>query len=133
MFLYIMKILMTMVTNKNLKKKKKNNDPNDPAYHDEPHHDASLYSSLAAQRSRRSQRPCISRRSPSRCQPLLISRCSAISTIPTTLQIPTILITMPTLLFIANKNKIPFPNEDKRLPNFSEPSRGLFQTTQKTS
>src|SRR3954471_1569990 len=42
-------------------------DLNDPAYHDDPHHHASLYSSLTAQRSRRSRRPCVSRRSPSRC------------------------------------------------------------------
>src|SRR4051812_36237827 len=90
-------------------------DLNDPAYHDDPHHHPTLFfshpshrprqshslptprpsppryyplcSPLAAQRPRRSQLPCISRRCPSPCYPLLIARCSAIPTIPTTLHI----------------------------------------------
>src|SRR3954453_17398019 len=67
MTLHITTIPITMLASTHLSLLSDHDDPNDPAYHDDPHHDASLYSSLAAQRSRRSQRPCISRRSPSRC------------------------------------------------------------------
>src|SRR4051812_27991989 len=72
--LNIATIPITMLASTHLSLLSHPDDPNDPAYHDNPHHHASLYSSLAAQRSRRSQRPCRSRRSSSRCPPCYSSR-----------------------------------------------------------
>src|SRR4051812_43635689 len=76
MTLHITTIPITMLASTLLSLLSALDDPGDPAYHD-PHHDASLYSSLAAQRSRRSHRPCRYRRSPSRCPPCYSSHCSS--------------------------------------------------------